>query len=56
MQGEEYTEFQVQDGEKDLLTFFIYEDQQNRIWFVGFGGAFRKDHEKFTFITKDGPF
>jgi len=56
VQGEEYTEFQVQDGKKDLLPFFIYEDQQNRIWFVGFGGAFRKDQEKFTFITKDGPF
>ena len=41
-------------GEK-LTEYRIYEDQQKRLWFVGYGGAFRFENDKFINITRNGP-
>lgn len=33
----------------------IYQDKENRFWFGGWGGLFRYGKERFTPVTKDGP-
>lgn len=50
----ELTEYPI-EGNNGPLTFQIYEDQQNRLWFVGYGGAYRYENEKFVNITENGP-
>ncbi len=55
LSGEQLTEYRIEEGNYGPLTFQIYEDQQNRLWFVGFGGAYRYENEKFINITVDGP-
>lgn len=36
-------------------TFRIYQDREDRIWFVGFKGAYRYDGKEFVNVTRDGP-
>ncbi|TNE81359.1 MAG: hypothetical protein EP332_04355 [Bacteroidetes bacterium] len=43
-------------GENGPLTFKIYRDHLNRLWFVGFGGAYRYENGELLNITKKGPF
>lgn len=40
---------------KGPVVFQIYKDQTDRLWFVGFGGAYRLDQDSFVHITKEGP-
>lgn len=48
-------EVQKSEDNKRPVIFQIYKDQGNRLWFVGFGGAFRLENGKFINITKNGP-
>ena len=53
--GKELIEFQKPEGNKGPVVFQIYKDQDDRLWFVGYGGAYRLENGKFLNITKDGP-
>ena len=55
LSGEKLTEYRIQEGNYGPLTFQIYEDQQKRLWFVGYGGAFRFENDKFINIIRNGP-
>lgn len=52
--GSEFTKYVI-NKEKDLATFQIYEDQTDRLWFVGLKGAYRYDKKAFENITREGP-
>jgi ligand-binding sensor domain-containing protein len=43
--------------ESDFMPFpfEIYQDKQNRMWFVGFKGAYRFENETFTNVNRNGP-
>ena len=45
------TEYPI-EGNNGPLTFQIYEDLQNRLWFVGYGGAYRYENGRFINITE----
>ena len=49
------TEYIKTENNKGPVVFQIFKDQDNRLWFVGFGGAFRLENGKFINITKNGP-
>ena len=53
--GKELKEFQKSDDNKGPVVFQIFKDRQSRLWFVGAGGAYRLENEKFINITKEGP-
>ena len=53
--GENLIEFQKSEDNRGPVVFQIYEDQSERLWFVGYGGAYRLENGKFLNITKDGP-
>jgi len=53
--GKELTEFKKSEENKGPVIFQIYKDQKDRLWFVGYGGAFRLENGKFINITKNGP-
>ncbi len=53
--GKDLVEFQKSEDNKGPVVFQIYKDQAGRLWFVGFGGAYRLEDGKFINITKDGP-
>ncbi len=53
--GKELTEFQKSEENKGPVIFQIYKDQDDRLWFVGYGGAYRLENGKFINITKNGP-
>lgn len=48
-------EYKKTENNKGPVIFQIFKDQDNRLWFVGFGGAFRLENEKFINVTKNGP-
>jgi ligand-binding sensor domain-containing protein len=56
LNGSKLTEYRIEEGNYGPLTFHIYQDRQKRLWFVGYGGAFRYENDKFLNITKNGPF
>ena len=51
----EIIEFQKTTENKGPVIFEIFKDQDDRIWCVGFGGAFRFENEQFINVKKDGP-
>ncbi|MBK8818053.1 MAG: hypothetical protein IPN49_02785 [Saprospiraceae bacterium] len=51
----ELTEFKKSEENKGPVVFQIYKDQAERLWFVGYGGAYRLENGRFINITKDGP-
>jgi len=53
--GKEIIEFEKPEDNKGPVVFQIYKDQDDRLWFLGFGGAYRLENEKFVNITKKGP-
>ena len=53
--GKELTEFKKSEENKGPVVFQIYKDQSERMWFVGYGGAYRLENGRFINITKDGP-
>ena len=50
-----FTKYLLSEGNYGPAAFQIYEDQQERLWFVGFRGAYRYDDKKFVNITRNGP-
>jgi len=52
---EKLIEFQKTEENKGPVIFQIYKDHEDRLWFVGFGGAFRLENGNFLNITKNGP-
>ena len=59
-------ELYVYDGEKikaldkpeknpGPVVYQIYKDKDDRLWFLGFGGAYRLEDGKFVKVTKRGP-
>ncbi len=49
------TKLQFADTISSPLPFEIYKDRNNRLWFVGYGGAYRFENGQFTNVTKKGP-
>lgn len=54
--GGNFAKYRIAEGDYGPAPFQIYEDQQKRLWFVGFGGAYRYENDKFINITQNGPF
>lgn len=53
--GRKLTEFKKSEENKGPVIFQIYKDQSERMWFVGYGGAYRLENGRFINITRDGP-
>jgi ligand-binding sensor domain-containing protein len=49
------TEHRISEGNYGPLAYQIYSDRYERVWFVGWGGAFRFENGEILNITKDGP-
>ncbi len=48
-------EHRISEGNYGPLAYQIYLDRSGRIWFVGWGGAYRYENGEILNITKDGP-
>ena len=48
-------EYKKTENNKGPVIIQIFKDQNNRLWLVGFGGAFRLENGKFINVTKNGP-
>jgi ligand-binding sensor domain-containing protein len=46
---------QKQEGHFSPFPFQIYQDRQQRLWFVGFKGAYRFENNAFVNVTRNGP-
>ena len=55
LNGEKLKEYRIAEGDYGPVTFQIYEDRQRRLWFVGYGGAYRYENDRFINITQNGP-
>ncbi|NQY30406.1 MAG: hypothetical protein HRT69_13145 [Flavobacteriaceae bacterium] len=55
LSNNELTEHRISEGNYGPLAYQIYKDRYDRVWFVGWGGAFRFENGKILNITKDGP-
>lgn len=55
LSNNELTEHKILEGNYGPLAYQIYKDRKERIWFVGWGGAFRFENGKILNITRDGP-
>lgn len=53
--GNELTEFHKTEDNKGPVVFQIFKDRDDRLWFVGYGGAYRLENGNFLNITKTGP-
>ena len=53
--GKDLTEFRKSEDNKGPVVFQIYKDQADRLWFVGYGGAYRLENGIFVNITMNGP-
>ena len=51
----EIIEFEKSEENKGPVVFKIYKDQDQRLWFVGFGGAYRMEDGNFVHVSKHGP-
>ena len=53
--GENFTKLRISEDNYGPAPFHIYEDKRRRLWFVGYGGAYRYEKNQFVNITQDGP-
>jgi len=53
--GEDITEYQKSEDNRGPVIFQILKDDTDRLWFIGYDGAFRMEDGKFLHVTKDGP-
>lgn len=53
--GTTFSKLQIQEGDFTPFPFQIYQDNRDRIWFVGFKGAYRLENNKFVNINRNGP-
>lgn len=50
-----FTQLQFSETNQRPLPFEIYKDRNKRLWFVGYGGAYRYEQGQFINVTKKGP-
>ena len=53
--GVNFIKYRISEDEYGPAPFHIYEDKQRRLWFVGYGGAYRYENNQFVNVTRDGP-
>ncbi|SEL99520.1 Two component regulator propeller [Aquimarina amphilecti] len=53
--GASFTKYRINEDEYGPAPFHIYEDKQRRLWFVGYGGAYRYEKNQFINVTRNGP-
>ena len=53
--GTDLQKFQKPADNQGPVVFRIYKDQADRLWFVGYGGAYRLEDGAFIQVTRDGP-
>lgn len=53
--GKGFKNYNTDLGPFTNVVFEIYQDHKNRIWFVGFKGAYRLDGDKVVNVTRTGP-
>jgi ligand-binding sensor domain-containing protein len=50
-----FTKIETKENEAQPFPFTIYQDKQDRLWFVGFKGAYRLENNKFINVNRHGP-
>lgn len=50
-----FTKMESKVGEFQIFPFTIYQDNQERLWFVGLKGAYRLDNDRFINVNRNGP-
>lgn len=50
-----FTKIESKVGEFKPFTFTIYQDNQNRLWFVGLKGAYRLENNILINVNRNGP-
>ena len=50
-----FTKMESKVGEFKPFPFTIYQDKQERIWFVGLKGAYRLENNAFINVNRNGP-
>lgn len=53
--GKEFTKIESKIGNFRLFPFTIYQDKQDRLWFVGLRGAYRFENNTFINVSRNGP-
>lgn len=53
--GKDILKIQKSEENKGPVVFQIYKDRQSRLWFVGYGGAYRYENDRFINVTQNGP-
>ncbi|MFM1931891.1 MAG: hypothetical protein RL226_1194 [Bacteroidota bacterium] len=53
--GSRVEEFEKPNDHPGPVIFHIFNDSDGRLWFVGYGGAFRMENGRFISITPEGP-
>lgn len=53
--GKVFTKIHIKEGDFSPFPFQIFQDQQDRLWFVGFKGAYRLENNNFINVTRNGP-
>ena len=53
--GETFNKIQNKEDDFSPFPFQIYQDQQQRLWSVGFKGAYRLENNAFVNVTRNGP-
>ncbi len=53
--GDSIIKYVKSENNKGPVIFQIFNDQSDRLWLVGYGGAYRMENEEFLHITREGP-
>ena len=53
--GKVFTKIKSKESDFTPFPFNIYQDKQERVWFVGFKGAYRYENDTFVNVTRNGP-
>lgn len=49
------TEYRISEGDYGAIAYQLYRDRHDRLWLVGWGGAFRLDDGRIVNVRRDGP-
>ncbi len=53
--GKKIIEYKKTENNNGPVIFKIYKDSDNRLWFVGFGGAYRLENGQFINVQRTDP-
>lgn len=53
--GKAFTKIKSKESDFTPFPFQIYQDRQERLWFVGFKGAYRYENNNFINVNRNGP-